>query len=86
MRREFPKQAFAAREAHEALCELQKLVDDAAKRIHAAELESFSVAMNRKHDDDIRRTLQNVIDQLESPNFDAMLTTVRERLQTAISS
>ena len=60
-------------------------VDEAARKIHAAELDSFSVAMSGKHDDDIRRALQSVIDLLESTNFNSKLMTVREKLRTAVS-
>ena len=85
MSREFPKQAFAAREAHEALLELKKLVDEAAKETHTAELESFSAAISRGEASGIRSMLQNVVDRLQSRNFDAVLTSVREKLQTAVS-
>jgi len=85
MDRETPKQAFATREAHEAVLELKKLVDDATKTIHAAELESFHVAIKREEDSSIRKSLQDVVDLLKSPNFDAAVSTLRDKLQTALS-
>jgi hypothetical protein len=74
-----PKQAFAAREAHEALLELKKLVDDAAKITHAAELESFRAAINRDQNNGVRRSLRDVIERLRSPDFERVVLVVRER-------
>jgi hypothetical protein len=86
MNRGKPKQAFAAREAHEALLVLKEVVDEAAKTTHAAELESFYLAINQDENDGVRRTLQNVVERLKSPDFDAVLLEVREKLEIAISS
>ena len=85
MNRDKPKQAFAARDAHEALLELKKLVDEAAERTHAAELESFYLAFNRDQNNGVRMTLQLVAERLKSPDFDAVLSQVREKLEIAIS-
>jgi hypothetical protein len=57
MNRDRPTQAFAARDAHEALLVLRELVDDAAETVHAAELESFHVAVSEGQNTDVRRTL-----------------------------
>jgi hypothetical protein len=81
-----PRQAFAAREAHEALLELKKVVDEAAKTTHAAELESFSLAVNQDENKGVRRTLQNVAIRLKSHDFEVVLSEVREKLETAASS
>lgn len=86
MNRETPKQAFAAREAHQALLELKKLFDEAAKTTHAAELESFHVAAKRGQDSDVRKTLQKVIESLSSPAFDALLVQAREKLVIAAAA
>jgi hypothetical protein len=86
MNRGKPKQAFAAREAHEALLVLKDLVDDAAKTTHSAELESFSLAVNQEENEGVRRTLQNVAERLKSPDFEAVLTEAREKLDIAVSS
>jgi len=80
-----PKQAFAAREAHEALLELKKLVDEATVATHAAELESFCLAVKREQTTSVRQTLEIVIERLKSPNFDAVLSMAREKLETAVS-
>jgi hypothetical protein len=86
MNRDKPKQAFAARDAHEALLVLKELVDEAAKTTHAAELESFSLAINQDENDGVRRTLQNVAIRLKSHDFEVVLSEVREKLETAASS
>ena len=77
MNREHPKQAFAAREAHEAWLEPKKLVDEAAKATHAAELESFHVAVSHGQNTGVRRTLQNVVERLRPPDFDVVLSQAR---------
>ena len=80
-----PKQAFAAREAHEALLQLKKLVDEATATTHAAELESFCLAVRNEPPTNVRRTLETVIERLKSPNFDVVLSVAREKLETAVS-
>jgi hypothetical protein len=85
MRRDAPKQAFAAREAHEALLELKKLVDEVTKTTHTAELESFYVAIHHGHRGEVQRTLQDVVELLESPKFEAVLSRAREKLEYAVS-
>src|SRR5215471_7028928 len=82
MPRNCPKQALATREAHEALLELKKLVDEAAKETHEAELESFSAAVTQGECTGVRLMLQSVIERFKSTNFEAVLTSVREKLQT----
>ena len=85
MNRDKPKQAFAARDAHEALLVLKDLVDDAATTTHAAELESFHLAFSHGQNTEVRRTLQNVAIRLKSPDFEILLAEVREKLETAVS-
>ena len=85
MNRGKPTQAFAAREAHEALLVLKELVDDAAKATHAAELESFHLAVSHSQGIEVRRILEHVMERLKSPDFDAVLSQVREKLEIAIS-
>jgi len=80
-----PKQAFAAREAHEALLDLKKIVDEATETAHTAELESFYLAVKRSEIDGVRKTLQEVEACMNSPAFDATLSRVREKLETATS-
>jgi len=85
MLRDTPKQAFATREAHEALLDLKNIIDEATKTTHTAELESFRLAVERSEIDGVRRTLQEVGDRLKSPSFDAVLSQVRDKLETAAS-
>ena len=86
MNRELPKLAFAAREAYEALRELKKVIDDAAKATHAAELESFHVAVIHAENDVVRVTLRHVRDRLASPDFELVLSQVFRKLEVAIST
>ena len=90
MKRGKPKRAFAARDAHEAVLVLKEVVDEAARTLHAAELESFSLAISRDENDGendvVRRTLQNVAERLQSPDIEVVLLEVREKLEIAISS
>jgi len=80
---ETPKQAFATREAHEALLELKKLVDDVTNLTHAAKLESFRASINRNEECRVRSSLQVVIERLKSPEFDKTLFEAREKLEAA---
>jgi hypothetical protein len=85
MNLETPKQAFAAREAHEALVELKRLVDEAARLTHEAELEAFHTAIRRDENDNVRKSLQNVIERVKSPDLDKAIFVVREKLEMALS-
>jgi hypothetical protein len=83
MNLEMKKRALATRDAHLALLELKKLVDDAAKTTHAAELEVIHLAITSEQTDDIRTTLRVIVDRVKSPKFEATLSQVREKLQEA---
>jgi|SRR5215469_1571275 len=85
MLRDTPKQAFATREAHEALLDLKNIIDQATKTTHTAELESFHEAVHCGESSFVRSTLQTVLDRLKSPIFDAVLSRVRKKLETAAS-
>jgi len=85
MNLETPKQAFATREAHEALVELKRLVDEAARLTHEAELEAFHAAIRRDQNDSVRRSLQNVVERVKSPDLDKAIFAVREKLEMALS-
>lgn len=86
MNRELPKQPLAAREAHEALLELKRVVDEATKTLHAAELESFHVAALHAEAHSVRRTLRHVRDRLKSADFEMVVSQVVEKLEVAISA
>jgi hypothetical protein len=85
MNTELQKRALAARDAHLALLDLKKFVDEAAKTAHAAELEAVHLAIRARATEDISTTLRVVMERLESAEFEATLTKVREALQTAMS-
>jgi hypothetical protein len=80
------KQALAAREAHEAVIELKKIVDDAAKLLLTAEIESFRAAVSRNENTNAHKSLEDVIERVKSPAFDRAVFEVREKLETAVSA
>ncbi len=86
MTTDLQKRALATRDAHLALLELKKLVDEAAQTTHAIELEAVRSAICPRQGDDIRTRLQVVVDRLESPIFESTLMEVREKLETALST
>ena len=80
------KQAFAAREAHEAVIELKKIVDDAARLLLTAEIESFRAAVSQNENSRAHKSLQDVIERVKSPDFDRAVFAVREKVETAVSA
>lgn len=56
------KRALATREAHLALLDLKKFVDEATQTTHAAELEAVSFAISPRQGGDSLNTLRVVID------------------------
>ena len=58
------KRALAARDAHLALLDLKKLIDEATRTIHAAELEAVHLAISAGPRDDISSSLQDVLERL----------------------
>ena len=79
------KRALAARDAHLALLDLKKLIDEATRKIHAAELEAVHLAISAGPRGDISSSLQDVLERLASANFESTLERVRESLQLALS-
>jgi hypothetical protein len=79
------KRALAARDARLALLDLKKLIDEATRTIHAAELEAVHLAISSQTSGDISYSLQDVLERLGSANFEATLERVRESLQLALS-
>jgi hypothetical protein len=84
MNTELQKRALAAREAHLALLDLKKVIDEATQTTHAAELEAVHLAIRPNITDNISATLQAVMENLGSPNFEATLSKARQRLQLAM--
>lgn len=85
MNTEMHKRALAAREAHLALLDLKKVVDDATQTTHAAELEAVHLAIRSRSIEEACISLRDVLERLGSPNFEATLSRVRESLQMATS-
>ena len=85
MNAEMTKRALAARDAHLALLDLKKLVDEAAQTTHAAELEAVHLAFSRNQTGDVSTTLKVVKERLVSGDLEAALTKARENLEAAIS-
>jgi len=61
MKADMRRRALATRDAHLALLELKKLVDDAVKETHNAELEAVYSAASSGSSGEIRKTLRVVI-------------------------
>ncbi len=72
------------RDAHEALAVLKKLVDSAEEKVRLAERETVAVAIGHSKGDDPLRTLRDIASTLESPNFEAAVSSVREKMQSAV--
>jgi len=85
MNTEMQKRALAAREAHLALLDLKRVVDEAALTTHAAEMEAVHLAISSRPGRDITTTLRGVMENLGSTSFETALARVRESLQLAMS-
>jgi hypothetical protein len=85
MNTDMQRRALAARDAHLALLDLKRVVDEAAQTTHAAELEAVHLAMSPRMRGDISSQLRFAIDSLGSDAFQDSLSRARESLQSAIS-
>lgn len=85
MNLEMKKRALAARDAHLALVDLKRVVDEATLTTHAAELEAVHLAISSSSTGDVSSALRIVMERLGSANLEATLSKVRENLETAIS-
>lgn len=85
MNAEFQKQARAARDAHMALLDLKKLVDEATQTTHSAELEAVHLTVSSNASGDISTVIRTVLERLGSQDFESSLSKARQSLQTAIS-
>lgn len=79
------RRALAARDAHLALLDLKRLIDEATRTTHAAELEAIGQAIS-SHPTEIRTTLRAVMERLQPSRVEAALSQVREKLEMAASS
>jgi hypothetical protein len=77
--------ALVTREARLALSDLKNLVDRAAEKIHAAELEAVGVALGRRQGADPLRALRVAADTLSSPDLEAAVSQARTKMETALA-
>lgn len=80
------KRALATRDAHLALLDLKRLIDEAAQTTHAAELEAIGMAISRRQHGDICKSLRVVVERLQSHNFETTLMQAKEKLEIAMST
>ena len=85
MKAEMEKRALAAREAHIALLDLKKLVEEAARTAQDVEFEAAHLAIKPRSDGDITPKIRKVLERLTSADFEAVLMRARESLQVAMS-
>ena len=79
------KQARAARDAHMALLDLKRLVDEAAQTTHCAELEAVHLAVSSNASGDISTTIRAVLERLGSSDFESSLNRALQSLKTVLS-
>jgi hypothetical protein len=82
---EMTKRALAARDAHLALVDLKRIVDEATQSTHAAELEAVHLAFSPRAAGEVSTALRVVMERLGSANLEATLSKVRENLEVASS-
>jgi hypothetical protein len=85
MNTERQRRALAARDAHLALLDLKRVVDEAAQTTHAAELEAVHLARRPRMNGDIASRLRSAIESLGSDAFQDSLSRARQSLQSAMS-
>ena len=85
MNTDMQKRALAARDAHLALLDLKKVVDEATQTTHAAELEAVYLAVTARPSGDISSSLRDVLERLGSAKIEVTLRRVREGLRLAMS-
>jgi hypothetical protein len=85
MNSDMQRRALAARQAHEALLDLKRVVEEAARTTHSVELEAVHLAVSSRRTDDISSKLRTVLEQLASADFEATLAKARLSLQMAMS-
>jgi len=85
MNNDMQRQALAARYAHMALLDLQRVVEEAARTTHCLELEAVHMAVSSRRTEDLSSKLRSVLDRLTSADFEAALAKARQSLQMAMS-
>ena len=85
MNNDMQRRALAARDAHLALVDLQRLVEEAARTTHCVELEAVHLAVSSIRTDDLSSKLRTVLERLASPDFETTLAKARQSLEMAMS-
>jgi len=85
MNTEMQRRALAAREAHLALQDLKKVVEEAARNTHLAEMEAVHLALAPEPASDFAASVRPVLERLESGDVEASLEKARQSLLAAIS-
>lgn len=80
------KRALATRDAHLALLDLKRLVDEAARKTHAIELDAIGMALDQRQYCDVSTTLRVVVERLQSADFETTLSQARKKLEIAVST
>jgi hypothetical protein len=84
MNTDMQRRALAARDAHLALLDLKRVVDEAAQTTHAAELEAVHLAMSPRMHGDITSQLRSAMERLGSAAIQDSLSRARQSLQSAM--
>lgn len=79
------KAAMITRDAHLALLDLKKVVDNVAQEIHAAGLETVGLAVGHSQGKDALKVLQNAAETLRSADFEAAVSQARSKIETAVA-
>jgi pimeloyl-ACP methyl ester carboxylesterase len=78
------RQALAARDAHLALLDLKKLVDNAARTAHAAEIEAVGLALRQNYGQEIPSGTSAAMENLRNLDFEPGMSQAREKLRMAL--
>lgn len=85
MNTEMQRRALAARDAHLALSDLKRLIDEATRTTHDLELEAFHLALSTRAGGELSSDMKAVLDRLASSDFEESLSRARQSLQMAMS-
>jgi len=77
--------ALIARDAHVALLELRRLVDAAAQKTRAAEMQIVGASIGRTPDGDPLEALRAVSQALQSPGFEAAISEAKSKMSDAVA-
>ena len=85
MNSDMQRRALAAHDAHEALLDLKRVVEEAARTTRCVELEAVHLAVSSRRTDDVSSKLRTVLERLASADFEGALAKARQSLQMAMS-